>query len=196
MERECRLCASFQAVEREIQDCPICLTRLDGLVPSQPEVLEIATFGKVADSSGVSSGSVTGSQRSRDGAKLSSQVCDQEPETELQSCAFAASNDSGPELSPLEAAKGTRKRSTDGSHMMQNQGNYGDGKKNITPTDGATKRAVVVTSCSHMFHRKCLETLEEFVIASASGVGPETEMTQQRHLCPVCRTNYQKKVLG
>uniref|UniRef100_A0A8B9ZEY6 Ring finger protein 32 n=1 Tax=Anas platyrhynchos TaxID=8839 RepID=A0A8B9ZEY6_ANAPL len=43
-------------------------------------------------------------------------------------------------------------------------------------------RQAVLLSCSHLFHHTCLQAFEEFSL----GV---------RHICPLCRSYYQKKVL-
>ncbi|XP_019386107.1 PREDICTED: RING finger protein 32 isoform X1 [Crocodylus porosus] len=43
-------------------------------------------------------------------------------------------------------------------------------------------RQTVLLSCSHMFHHTCLQTFEDFSLG-------------ERHICPLCRSCYQKKVL-
>lgn len=40
----------------------------------------------------------------------------------------------------------------------------------------------VLLSCSHLFHHTCLEAFEEFSLGL-------------QHICPLCRSYYQKKVL-
>uniref|UniRef100_A0A8C5PRJ9 Ring finger protein 32 n=1 Tax=Leptobrachium leishanense TaxID=445787 RepID=A0A8C5PRJ9_9ANUR len=44
-------------------------------------------------------------------------------------------------------------------------------------------RPVVLLSCSHIFHFACLEAFEEFT-------------TSDTHICPLCRSAYQKKLLS
>ncbi|XP_069065347.1 RING finger protein 32 [Pleurodeles waltl] len=44
-------------------------------------------------------------------------------------------------------------------------------------------RQAVLLSCSHVFHRACLEAFEEFSLA-------------EKHICPLCRSCYQKKVIA
>ena len=46
-------------------------------------------------------------------------------------------------------------------------------------------RQTVLLSCSHVYHSTCLEMFEELTLAD-----------KNRHLCPVCRTAYQKKVIS
>ncbi|XP_014800391.1 PREDICTED: RING finger protein 32 [Calidris pugnax] len=41
---------------------------------------------------------------------------------------------------------------------------------------------VVLLSCSHLFHQTCLQAFEEFSLG-------------ERHMCPLCRSYYQKKIL-
>ncbi|NWT39479.1 RNF32 protein, partial [Chroicocephalus maculipennis] len=43
-------------------------------------------------------------------------------------------------------------------------------------------RQVVLLSCSHLFHHPCLQAFEEFSLG-------------ERHVCPLCRSYYQKKIL-
>ncbi|EDO29619.1 predicted protein, partial [Nematostella vectensis] len=43
-------------------------------------------------------------------------------------------------------------------------------------------RPSVLLSCSHVFHMTCLQAFEEFT-------------TSTKHVCPVCRATYQKRVL-
>ncbi|KAK2524219.1 Rnf32, partial [Columba livia] len=43
-------------------------------------------------------------------------------------------------------------------------------------------RQTVLLSCSHLFHHTCLQAFEEFSLG-------------ERHLCPLCRSYYQKKIL-
>ncbi|KAM6374213.1 LOW QUALITY PROTEIN: RING finger protein 32 [Alca torda] len=43
-------------------------------------------------------------------------------------------------------------------------------------------RQVVLLSCSHLFHHPCLQAFEEFSLG-------------ERHICPLCRSYYQKKIL-
>ncbi|NWI19458.1 RNF32 protein, partial [Crypturellus soui] len=43
-------------------------------------------------------------------------------------------------------------------------------------------RQTVLLSCSHLFHRTCLQAFEEFSLG-------------ERHMCPLCRSYYQKKIL-
>ncbi|XP_065485870.1 RING finger protein 32 [Caloenas nicobarica] len=43
-------------------------------------------------------------------------------------------------------------------------------------------RQTVLLSCSHLFHHTCLRAFEEFSLG-------------ERHLCPLCRSYYQKKIL-
>ncbi|XP_010165946.2 RING finger protein 32-like [Antrostomus carolinensis] len=45
-----------------------------------------------------------------------------------------------------------------------------------------SSRQTVLLSCSHLFHHTCLQTFEEFSLG-------------ERHLCPLCRSYYQKKIL-
>ncbi|KAM6413188.1 RING finger protein 32 [Pluvialis apricaria] len=43
-------------------------------------------------------------------------------------------------------------------------------------------RQTVLLSCSHLFHHTCLQAFEEFSLG-------------ERHICPLCRSYYQKKIL-
>ncbi|XP_009682220.2 RING finger protein 32 [Struthio camelus] len=43
-------------------------------------------------------------------------------------------------------------------------------------------RQTVLLSCSHLFHHTCLQAFEEFSLG-------------ERHVCPLCRSYYQKKIL-
>jgi len=49
---------------------------------------------------------------------------------------------------------------------------------------GEKKRQLMLLSCSHLFHATCLQAMEEFTV----------ERTQ--HICPVCRSHYQTKLVG
>ncbi|KAM8932738.1 RING finger protein 32 isoform 3-T4 [Lycaon pictus] len=49
-----------------------------------------------------------------------------------------------------------------------------------------TSRETVLLSCSHVFHHTCLLALEEFSLGDCSPF----------HACPLCRSCYQKKILG
>ncbi|KAF7475241.1 Hypothetical predicted protein [Marmota monax] len=46
-------------------------------------------------------------------------------------------------------------------------------------------RATVLLSCAHLFHHTCLQALEEFSVGDHSPF----------HVCPLCRSCYQKKIL-
>ncbi|XP_071661422.1 RING finger protein 32 isoform X2 [Patagioenas fasciata] len=46
----------------------------------------------------------------------------------------------------------------------------------------SVSRQTVLLSCSHLFHHTCLQAFEEFSLG-------------ERHLCPLCRSYYQKKIL-
>ena len=48
--------------------------------------------------------------------------------------------------------------------------------------DAQTPRRTVLLSCTHVFHRVCLEAFEELALA-------------QTKVCPVCRAGYQKRTL-
>ncbi|KAL5011029.1 hypothetical protein ScPMuIL_013334 [Solemya velum] len=48
----------------------------------------------------------------------------------------------------------------------------------------AKQRHTVLLSCSHMFHEICLMTFEEL------------DFSQSRHICPVCRSPYQRKSIS
>ncbi|NXC46517.1 RNF32 protein, partial [Penelope pileata] len=45
-----------------------------------------------------------------------------------------------------------------------------------------SSRQTVLLSCSHVFHQTCLQAFEEFSLAV-------------QHICPLCRSHYQKRVL-
>ncbi|XP_069504063.1 RING finger protein 32 isoform X2 [Ambystoma mexicanum] len=45
-----------------------------------------------------------------------------------------------------------------------------------------SSRQAVILSCSHMFHHACLQAFEEFCLG-------------EKHICPLCRSYYQKKIL-
>ncbi|XP_012918721.2 RING finger protein 32 isoform X4 [Mustela putorius furo] len=48
-----------------------------------------------------------------------------------------------------------------------------------------SSRETVLLSCSHVFHHTCLLALEEFSLGDSSPF----------HVCPLCRSGYQKKIL-
>ncbi|XP_066300181.1 RING finger protein 32-like [Branchiostoma lanceolatum] len=98
-----------------------------------------------------------------------------------------------------------RKRTT--SHGVKgqgskcsNQGSKGDVQKSKVKRSGAKgdvqeskvnrsggegdvqRRPTVLLSCSHVFHRTCLEAFEEFAVGEG------------KFVCPVCRSSYQKRV--
>lgn len=50
-------------------------------------------------------------------------------------------------------------------------------------TSRTRSRQVALLSCSHVFHRACLEAFEEFSVGD------------RKFVCPVCRAIYQKKIL-
>ncbi|NWH24007.1 RNF32 protein, partial [Grus americana] len=53
----------------------------------------------------------------------------------------------------------------------------------LSPGNGNDlSRHTVLLSCSHLFHHSCLEAFEEFSLG-------------ERHICPLCRSYYQKKIL-
>ncbi|XP_053323702.1 RING finger protein 32 [Spea bombifrons] len=47
---------------------------------------------------------------------------------------------------------------------------------------GQSVRPAVLLSCSHIFHFACLQTFEEFT-------------AEEPHVCPLCRSSYQKKII-
>ncbi|KAM4688243.1 RING finger protein 32 [Discoglossus pictus] len=47
---------------------------------------------------------------------------------------------------------------------------------------GQGARTAVLLSCSHVFHYLCLQAFEEFTL-------------EECHICPLCRSSYQKKIL-
>ncbi|XP_064594804.1 RING finger protein 32-like isoform X2 [Liolophura sinensis] len=53
----------------------------------------------------------------------------------------------------------------------------------VTDTPRSLARQVVLLSCSHVFHLTCLETFEELAVL------------EKKNVCPVCRTNYQKRTI-
>ena len=51
------------------------------------------------------------------------------------------------------------------------------------PTKIRALKSQVILSCSHVFHKTCLEAFEELAADS------------RRFVCPVCRSHYQKQVI-
>ncbi|MEE6467277.1 hypothetical protein FKM82_007187 [Ascaphus truei] len=49
-------------------------------------------------------------------------------------------------------------------------------------TRSLCSRPAVLLSCSHVFHHSCLQAFEEFTLGDT-------------HICPLCRSRYQKKIL-
>ncbi|XP_020016930.1 RING finger protein 32 isoform X2 [Castor canadensis] len=63
---------------------------------------------------------------------------------------------------------------------------HGDCRPPATGSSSSQRpRATVLLSCTHLFHHTCLLALEEFSLGDSSPF----------HLCPLCRSCYQKKIL-
>ncbi|XP_021242491.1 RING finger protein 32 isoform X2 [Numida meleagris] len=52
----------------------------------------------------------------------------------------------------------------------------------LSGTSNLSSRQIVLLSCSHLFHHTCLEAFEDFSLGA-------------QHICPLCRSYYQKKIL-
>ena len=78
------------------------------------------------------------------------------------------------------AAKSKGSKTSSSKTKLENQSSVMETETENQPMP----RKTVLLSCSHVFHVTCLEMFEELNVDSTS------------NLCPVCRTNYQKKVLS
>ncbi|XP_060080407.1 RING finger protein 32-like [Ylistrum balloti] len=126
----------LKAVEREAQDCPICLTSLLTQSYVHPSCLD-KSLESVAERTTYSNIKQIPSNRKK---------------TPTSKQSFAGSAKPKPKSDTEIPEPGTSKR-----------------------------RKTVLLSCSHVFHEQCLQTFEELSIQDG------------RHICPVCRSVYQKK---
>ena len=76
------------------------------------------------------------------------------------------------------AREGTKSGATQKSATKREIGEKRDAVRETTLV-----RKTMLLSCSHVFHQTCFEALEEYAVG------------ERRFVCPVCRSNYQKKVL-
>lgn len=87
-----------------------------------------------------------------------------------------------------ESAANTSKISSEGASRPKSKSKCESHKQmgdTLTVTHKDTKtRCTVLLSCTHVFHETCLQTFEDLVVDDG------------KHVCPVCRTVYQKKLLN
>ena len=80
-------------------------------------------------------------------------------------------------LTSVDNVKKNKQTSTQKSTSPEGNSVNGGGDK--------AARVTVLLSCSHVYHSTCLNMFEELTVAD-----------RNRHLCPVCRAAYQKKVIS
>ena len=138
----------FQAIERNDQDCPICLNPLQSL--------------GLVDEAKLDKGERNCSENVQSHTKVKPGIKGQ----------------------PRNIPKGARQVKVTPKSKGQDKLKYCGPDQ---PSEGQYKkkpvRESVLLSCSHIFHRTCLEAFEELAVG------------ERKYMCPVCRSHYQKKVL-
>ena len=177
----------FQAVERGNNECPICLTLLEeeGLVRQRNQLhTELTDDPKAAMNQSVSQ-SVTRPKLLPAHNKASKH----------RSLATIRAEAAGKSAKPSKRGQGQASASQGQASASQGQASgvrgsldaSGDMPLAIEQGQGHSSRPIrrhrVLLSCSHVFHQTCLEAFEEFAVG------------ERKHLCPVCRTHYQKRLL-
>lgn len=139
----------FQAVERCYQDCPICLTALDGRSYIQPasshaqnsQDQNTAVLNTVANTS---AGSRSGSSSRGHANQKTNQNVNRNSKPK-------------PNSDKNSLAKLSGKRS-----------NVGDSNTDQEAGNQSTCRQTVLLSCSHVFHETCLSMFEELCLEASS----------------------------
>ncbi|XP_013404225.1 RING finger protein 32-like isoform X2 [Lingula anatina] len=187
-----------RAVERGNKECPICLTSLWETDMKSPrnesnslQAKAKETVAKIANKqSHLTSGSVN--QRSRSGGspgKESRSYMGVHKDTLLQKSASAPQPGRG-KLSKKTTShvSSTTDKSMTGDVTLSNvekskDNSIATSKSEQSTTKRKQVKETVLLSCSHVFHKNCVEAFEELAVG------------EKRHSCPVCRASYQKKIL-
>lgn len=146
----------LKAVERQSQDCPICLT---GLVTQ--------TYIQPSSKAALATASVPSMHANA-----------QQTQT--------VPNPSGSSRNKISSQKSSSMSAVNQSDLT-NTNKFKCDVNTVNPetVSGINKqRRTVLLSCSHVFHDQCLQTFEELALGDG------------RHVCPVCRAVYQKKVIS
>ncbi|XP_069106705.1 RING finger protein 32-like [Argopecten irradians] len=131
----------LKAVQRETQDCPICLTSL----------------------------------------RLQTYVHPSGSDKSLESMAEPISHSNIKQTQLNRNKTATNKQPLSG-HVKPKSSKKSSEK--VQESSPAKRRKTVLLSCSHVFHDQCLQTFEELSLHDG------------RHVCPVCRSVYQKRSIS
>ena len=161
----------MQSVQREDGDCPICLTSLTGT-------------GLVAMAL-VTKGELTTSER------VSQDVANPRMNKQKRNREKVAKKQNGTSLSNQvptkdpDTAKHVHHKNEDCESNTKKLGSRHTGQTvaHDCHVEARAPRSQILLSCSHIFHQCCLEAFEELAVETS------------RHVCPVCRSHYQKKDL-
>ncbi len=154
----------IQAVERGKTECPICIMPLH----SQDSCLDFP-------------GSDEPNQKHSDATHQTRQTTHGDEPSNKQDGALK------PPRKRSSGSHGTRTKQPDIRRPSQRTIESTDKKHPESEGEAArgdtqTQRQTVLLSCTHVFHRVCLEAFEELALA-------------QTKVCPVCRAGYQKRAL-
>ncbi|XP_078661910.1 RING finger protein 32-like [Branchiostoma floridae x Branchiostoma belcheri] len=182
----------LRAVERGDTDCPIC-------------IMPLTSEGHGSNDGPITSQGQTPSSEARKTTSTTSQGV----KGQMSKCSSQGSKGNVHKSKVRSGAKGDVQRSKDRrsgaegdlekskvkgsalegdvqSSKLKGSAPEGDVEKSKVRRSGATvdvqRRPTVLLSCSHVFHRTCLEAFEEFAVGEG------------KFVCPVCRSSYQKRI--